>query len=325
MLPGMAELTYQNPVWPGHFADPFVLRVGQVYYAYGTGPRDPRGHEIPVLRSTNLANWESIGGALTPLSNPKGVSYWAPEVVQRHGKFFLYYSASTIPSDEGHRLRVATSYDPGGPFMDSGNLLLPEQGFTIDGSPFIDPKDGQAYLFFATDFESDDPVGTGVCVVRLHENLMQTTGKVHVVVRATAPWQIYQTDRNYKGRMWPVWNCVEGPNVLFHEGKYYCLYSGGAWSSERYGVGFVQADHPLGPWHPTAISQGPTVLEGIPARIIGPGHNSLFRTPGGKLFMAYHAWDPAHTARRMFFDPLIWTPDGPKVDGPTDEKRTVRL
>ena len=29
--------TYTNPVWPGYFADPFVLRVGKEYFAYGTG------------------------------------------------------------------------------------------------------------------------------------------------------------------------------------------------------------------------------------------------------------------------------------------------
>ena len=29
--------TYTNPVWPGYFADPFVLRWEDRYVAYGTG------------------------------------------------------------------------------------------------------------------------------------------------------------------------------------------------------------------------------------------------------------------------------------------------
>lgn len=30
-------LEYTNPVWPGYFADPFILRSGGTYFAYGTG------------------------------------------------------------------------------------------------------------------------------------------------------------------------------------------------------------------------------------------------------------------------------------------------
>ena len=39
-------LRYQNPVWPGYFADPFVLRHGDEYFAYGTAEtleRNSRG------------------------------------------------------------------------------------------------------------------------------------------------------------------------------------------------------------------------------------------------------------------------------------------
>ena len=35
-----------------------------------------------------------------------------------------------------------------------------------------------------------------------------------VVVRASCPWQIYERDRDYKGRVWPAWHCVEGPFLL---------------------------------------------------------------------------------------------------------------
>jgi hypothetical protein len=41
------------------------------------------------------------------------------------------------------------------------------------------------------------------------------------------------------------------------------------------------------------------------------------------LYCVYHAWDANHTARRMCIDPLIWTREGPKVDGPSTEPRTI--
>jgi len=41
------------------------------------------------------------------------------------------------------------------------------------------------------------------------------------------------------------------------------------------------------------------------------------------MYMVYHAWDAAKTARRMCIDPIIWTPVGPKVDGPSFEPREL--
>jgi beta-xylosidase len=41
------------------------------------------------------------------LTDFASTAYWAPEVAERDGKFYMYYSAATGEGDEGHRLRVA--------------------------------------------------------------------------------------------------------------------------------------------------------------------------------------------------------------------------
>jgi beta-xylosidase len=319
-------ITYANPVYPHDFADPFVLRVGQTYWAYGTAPPDGGGRHFPVLRSDDLVHWSYARHALTPLANPPGVNYWAPEVAHRGGRFYLYYSATTSTSDEHHRLRVAVADDPAGPFVDSGRELMPEQGFTIDASPFIDPRSGRAYLFFATDYTEDEPHGTGLAVVPLADNMLEVAGKPRIVVRASRDWQIYERDRNYKGRTWKAWHCVEGPFALFHDGKYYCLYSGGAWYTANYGVGFATAADPLGPWRDDFAEHGPYVLKGIPEKVIGPGHNSVVLGPDDRTqYVVYHAWDAGRTARRLCIDPLIWTAEGPRCDGPSIAPREIFL
>jgi len=317
-------MSYTNPVYPDYFADPFVLRVGRTYYAYGTAGQTSEGRQFPVLRSGDLAHWEYVSHALEPLRDPPAFTYWAPEVAQRDGKFYLYYSASTSRSDEHHRLRVAISDQPEGPFRDSGKMILPDYGFSIDAHPFRDPRSGKWFLYFAADFTNDEPYGTGLAVVPLADDLVTATDKPSIVVRATCDWQIYEKDRDYKGRVWNAWHCVEGPSVVFHDDRYYCLYSGGAWHTENYGLGFAVADHPLGPWKDDMARRGPTVLKGIPKRVIGPGHNSVVMGPDDRtLYCVYHAWDAAHTARRMYIDPLIWTREGPRVDGPSTEPRTI--
>jgi GH43 family beta-xylosidase len=314
---------YQNPVYPKEFADPFVLKTARGYFAYGTAPPGNDGRIFPVLHSQNLVNWRFLGGALAPLANPPGRLYWAPEVMEKDGRYYLFFSASTTESDDSHRLRVAVADDPAGPFVDSGRLLLPDAGFTIDASPFRDPPTGQFYLYFATDYQTDEPYGTGLAVVRLASDLLSTDGAPVQVVRATADWQIYERNRVYKGRIWSKWHCVEGPHCVFHGGKYFCFYSGGAWQSDNYGVSVAVADHPLGPWHDQS-HQGPSVLSGIPDRVLGPGHNSCVAGPDGNtLYMVYHAWNSHKTARRMCIDPVLWTECGPKVNGPSTDPRPL--
>lgn len=317
-------ITYRNPVWAGYFADPFVLRHDDTYYAYGTGPMptESDGRAFPILRSSDLANWDYVGGAVRPISG--ATAYWAPEMVEQNGRFFLYYSAAFGGGDESHGLRVALADSPVGPFNDLGHPLLPDQGFTIDPHPFRDPRTGRWYLYFATDYTGDEPYGTGLAVVPLADDLVSVTAPPAVVVRASQDWHIYERDRHYKGRMWGKWNTLEGPFVLFHDNRYWCLYSGGRWSSENYGIGFAVADHPLGPWRDETAARGPAVLKGVPGQLIGPGHNSVTIAPDGRTpIIVYHAWDSDRTGRRMCIDPLRWTDDGPRCDGPSTDERIL--
>jgi GH43 family beta-xylosidase len=260
-----------------------------------------------------------MGGALEPVQG--ATAYWAPEVAEEAGRFYLYYSMATEAGDEHHRLRVATADSPGGPFVDSGKLLMPDQGFSIDPNPFRDPKTGQWYLFFATDYIEDEPHGTGVAVVKM-KDMLTAEGPAKMVTRATQDWQIYERGRMHLGRTWEAWYTVEGPCAILHDGRYWCLYSGGRWSTEGYGVGFAVAEHPMGPWRDDFAVHGPVVLKGIAEKVIGPGHNSITLAPDRQSeLVVYHAWDETRSLRRMCMDPLLWTAEGPRCDGPSTGPR----
>jgi arabinan endo-1,5-alpha-L-arabinosidase len=319
-----SSLTYRNPVWHLYFADPFILRHEGGYYAYGTGatPREMDGRAFPLLRSDDLVNWEYLGGSLRPI--PGATAYWAPEVVENRGIFYLYYSAALDGSHESHGLRVALADFPTGPFNDSGRLLLPDQGFTIDPHPFRDPETGQWYLFFATDYTNDEPHGTGLAVVPMNPDMASFSAAPTTVVRASQPWHVYERDRNYKGQTWRAWHTIEGAFVLFHDNRYWCLYSGGRWSGEGYGIGFAVADHPLGPWTDESSVHGPVVLKGTRDEVVGPGHNSVTVAPDGHTdLLVYHAWNKERSLRRMCIDPLVWSAQGPRCDGPTTDVRSL--
>lgn len=321
--------TTSAPAYPGYFADPFIWKHDGIWYAVGTGALEASSQAGTAsealtqagtpgvflqLRSEDFRTWAPLGTALELLSPEFGHTYWAPEVTWAEGKFWMYYSVGW--EDRNHHIRVAVSEYPQGPFRDTGSRITHPflNPFAIDGSPFMD-DDGSWYLFYARDFldaDEKDRAGTALVVDRL-SGMTRLAGEERVVARPQLEWQRFLADRvMYGGRY--DWHTLEGPCVRKRLGRYWCLFSGGRWENETYGVDWAVADHPLGPWNYAGTGSGARVLRTRPGEMIGPGHNSITEGPDGRDYIVYHAWDPAMTARRMFINVIEWTENGPWVD-----------
>jgi arabinan endo-1,5-alpha-L-arabinosidase len=304
---------YRNPVHAGYFADPFTLRVGDDYLAWGTG-RVVEGRVFETLRSPDLVHWESVGGALERLAPDLeaglGSDYWAPEVVPADGRWWMYYSVGR--GDVGHSLRVAVADEPCGPYRDLGVDLTPDERFAIDPHPFVD-ADGTRYLFYARDVLDGPRVGTMLAVDVL-ERMDRLAGRPTAVLAPSGDWQIFRRARPMYGGVYD-WHTLEGPFVRRRNDRYVLFYSGGNWEEPTYGVGWAEADSPLGPWRERP--DRPPLLRTVPGHVLGPGHNCVVTGPDGQDVVVYHAWDSARVARSLCIDPLGWTADGPVTDGPT--------
>src|SRR3954453_23691404 len=98
-----------EPVYSGYFADPFVWKSADIYYAIGTGQSEADGltdnaaNVFPTLRSKDLTDWEFIGQALKRPDARLVNNFWAPAVAEFRGKFYLYYSVGH--GDKDHQLR----------------------------------------------------------------------------------------------------------------------------------------------------------------------------------------------------------------------------
>lgn len=316
-------LNYKNPVYTGSMPDPGVMTYHGKYYAFGTTGTDrlADGRIFTVLCSDNLVDWKELGGALVPPSDNSALQYWAPEAAYFNGKFYLYYSQGDLNTME-FRIRVAVSDKPEGPYVDNGQPLKEGTGakFFIDGHPFQD-DDGQWYFFYAKDYVNTDDgcmAGTGVAVDRL-VNMTQLAGQPKMVVRPRYPWTLFQANRqmpSYGNKIYD-WHTIEAPYVWKHKGKYFCFYSGSNFGTIHYGLDYVVADSPMGPYR----DQGEfaRVLRGIPGKVRGPGHHSIVIAPDGKTeIVVYHAWNEDMSVRQMCIDPLVWTDKGPRCAGPTD-------
>ena len=318
----MTVETFRNPIADGYFADPFVLRIGDTWFAYGTGrygdaPAVESGDRVFEARmSRDLVHWEPLGCVLDPPDLPppddpaEHREFWAPEVALIDGRLHLYYSTGI--EDRGHQLRVAVASRPGGPFRDLGVILTPDERFAIDPHPFLD-DDGTRYLYYARDLLEGDRPGTSIAVDRLlaPDRLAGTPSQA---LPPSADWQLYRRARPMYGSVYD-WHTLEGPFVVRRLDRYWMLFSGGAWTDASYGVSWAVADTPLGPFT-EAPTDGAALLRTVPGAV-GPGHCSVVEGPDGRDWVAYHAWDDGGTARRMCLDPIEWTPDGPRMTGPT--------
>lgn len=308
------------PVYSEYFADPFVLHVSEGdYVAYGTGRPPATGDAVfEAITSADLTHWASHGPVLPRLPAALGDEYWAPEVVESEGSWWLYYSVGK--GIVGHHLRVARAEHPLGPFVDQGVNLTPDESFAIDAHPFRD-LDGTWYLFFARDVLDHPRPGTHLAVVRLSA-MDAPAGPPVAVLEPDADWQIFERGRSIYNSTFD-WHTLEGPTVIHRAGRYWMTYSGGAWTGDGYAVSWAVADSIAGPWS-HAPQHTPPLLSTNDG-LIGPGHNSLAVTPRGDDVIVFHSWDADHDARKMHVLRISFRPEGPCVGGPTQGSSTTAI
>ncbi|HLT89247.1 MAG TPA: family 43 glycosylhydrolase, partial [Sphingobacterium sp.] len=102
-------------------------------------------------------------------------------------------------------------------------------------------------------------------------------------------------------------------------GQYYMMYSANHFAGENYAVGYATAENPLGPY--TKATNNP-ILEKNTHRggnVSGTGHNSVLKTPDGKMWCVYHGRTAETGQQRMvFIDEMKIRDDGTLVVlGPT--------
>lgn len=301
--------TLTKPVYPGYFADPFVMRLPNGHYAaFGTNPTATSGPRVfEALYSTNLRAWSSAGFVLDRLTPEMGDQYWAPEVAYAGQRWWLYYSLGH--GDRGHHIRVASASDPFGPYRDLGINLTPGERFAIDPHPFQD-ADGSWYLYFSHDVLHHHRPGTHLAVAPLAA-MTELGADPRPILAANADWQIYQRNRLMYGRRYN-WHTLEGPSVIRRHDRYWMTYSGGAWTGPTYAISWATAPAPEGPWtHP---ANDVTPLLATTPELTGPGHNSIFQDGRGRDMIAFHAWNAQLTMRQLHIAALDFTDHRPSLD-----------
>jgi xylan 1,4-beta-xylosidase len=287
--------TYTNPAIAGDFPDPSVIRVGRDYWAAATSSE--WGPEFPILHSRDLVNWELVGSVFRTRPAWSVGSYWAPEISQDKGRFFIYYAARK----KGGPLcvAVATASRPQGPYTDHGPLVCQEVG-SIDGFPVTD-ENGQRYLLWKEDGNSVSKP-TPIWAQRLSADGTRLLGERRELFHNDQAWE--------KHASLPYGDLVEGPAVIRHNGWFYIFYSGNFCCAREcnYMLGVARSRKLLGPWEK---NPGNPILRGNETWKC-PGHGTVVEDNRGRDFLLYHAYkrdDFVYVGRQALLDEITWGAD----------------
>lgn len=308
------EDTFKNPIGINNIGDPFVLKAADgKYYMYATSA--PRGYY--VWSSEDMLNWTKLGYAYEADSNNWGLKdFWAPEVVEHKGKYYMYYSAR-YKENNSLRVGVAVSDKPQGPFVNVQNKPMFDFGYAAIDADVIVDEDGRKYLYYSRDCSENIVSGrheSHIYGVELSDDMLSVKGEPKLLAKPEQEWELQS------GNEWR-WN--EGPLVFKKNGNYYMMYSGNFYGDKKYGIGYAVSKSPLGPF--TKYEGNPIVsyVESNDKTLVsGPGHNSLTVSPDGKdYYIVYHSHtEPAVGGgnRQVCIDKLGFRADGTIfVNGPT--------
>lgn len=275
-----------NPVTPGYFADPTVIKVDDTYYIFATtdGVRLASG-EPQVWVSKDFVNWfDQEIDIPTELTN-----VWAPDVLFINNRYYYFHGNC----EAGCNIYGYESDTPMGPWtaINEGEALFTPN--TIEGVPALDQHyflddDGSLYVYYGTWISSF----AGLCWARV-----DTTDMITILESGTIP-----------NSQLP--EIFEAPYMIKRHGKYIMMYSSGDCQASSYRVQYAYADSPLGPF--TYGENNPILESNTDGSVDGPGHHSILKEEEN-YYIVYHRHDNPHSTggefRQLCIDSLIFEND----------------
>ena len=110
-----------NPIFPGWYADPEGIIFGDNYWVFPTysAPYEKQVF-LDAFSSPDLTHWTKHPKVLdTSAVKWAHKAMWAPSIIEKDNKYYLFFGANDIQSDEEEGgIGVAVSDKPGGPYKD---------------------------------------------------------------------------------------------------------------------------------------------------------------------------------------------------------------
>lgn len=224
----------QNPiVQTAYTADPAPMVYNDKVYLYTSHDEDESTwftmNDWRLYTTSDMVNWTDHGAILSIKDFEWGrMNAWAPQCIEREGKFYMYVPITDRNNRNG--IGVAVADTPYGPFIDPlGKPLISNTMADIDPTVFID-DDGQAYLLW----------GNPECYyVKLNEDMISLQGEVGKFPNTVESFGKREGDPKRPTTY------EEGPWLYKRNDLYYLLFAAGPIPEH---IGYSTGPSPTGPW-----------------------------------------------------------------------------
>ena len=293
-LIGVNNLSAQNPIVRNQFSADPTARVfnGKLYVFPSHDIAVPPNTNLRkdwfcmadyhVFTSENLTDWTDHG-VIVSQNKVKWVdstsySMWAPDCIERNGKYYFYFPANKNIADangrKGFGIGVAIADKPEGPYFPQPEPIKGVSG--IDPNVFID-KDGQAYLYWAMG---------NIVVAKLKDNMTELASEPTIIANL------------------PQKGLKEGPFLFERNGIFYLTFPHVENKIER--LEYAISDNPMGPFKMAGV-----VMDESPMNC-WTNHQSFVQFKG-QWYLFYHqnAYSPKFDKNRSICaDSLFFNSDG---------------
>ncbi len=265
---------YLNPVFPGDYPDPSILREGDDYYIVHSSFDYYPG--LLIWHSKDMINWTPVVNALHKYVGP----VWAPDLIKHKNKYYIYFPANNTNY-------VVTSESIIGPWSNPIDLKVGN----IDPGHVTDAN-GKRYLYFSSGG-----------YVPLSDDGLSVTGELKQTYNG---WPI--------PREWTIeCFCLEGPKLIKHGDYYYLTMAAGgtAGPPTSHMVTSARSQSPFGPWENSPYN--PIIrTNDISEKWWSQGHGTIFDDAKGNWWIVFHGYENGYSnmGRQTLLLPIEWTKDG---------------
>lgn len=242
LLTTLFALNAQNPIIQTYYtADPAPMVHNGTVYLYTSHDEDTTVKNFFTMydwrcySSTDMVNWTDHGAVASLKNftwNKKTNGAWAPQCVERDGKFYLY-----VPI-HGEGISVLVGDSPTGPFTDPlGKRLVDSDQIwqDIDPTVFVDDN-GQAYLYWGN---------PSLWYVKLNKDMISYDRSIgdNGIVSVPMTSASFGSKEGRDGK--PGTTYTEGPWFYKRNNLYYMIYA--AEGIPEY-ISYSTAPSAEGPW-----------------------------------------------------------------------------
>jgi len=303
--PKLPDGFYQNPILAGFYPDPSIVRVDDTFYMVNSSFSYFPG--IPIFRSTDLVNWQSLGYVLNRPSQLSvegaGMSrgIYAPTIRYHQGTFYVI----TTGVEAGGNF-IVTSSDPSGPWSDP--YPLPEIN-GIDPSMFF-ADNGKVYIT-----HNGSPVGEPL--YNGHRAIWMWEFDLNAMAVIDGSGRVV-VDGGVDISQQPIW--IEGPHLYKVADWYYLLCAEGGTAENHSAVVFRSRslDGEFVPFEGNPILTQRHLDPQRENPVATTGHADFVQNIDGSwwaVFLATRNYDQRfyNTGRETFLLPVEWHDGWPRI------------